>query len=302
MSIKNRRMLELLEESLRKATPFLADSVSNLSNRFGKKWEDELETCLEVMWSDDHEGIAKAAEAYARFSLEAARQQAIFERKGKYQNGSFSQANTKVYQNKSYMEDQYLPGLLLSNYLWPHHYLIMSFFKEKFLPLIANSGLTRFVEVGVGTGIFSRMVLTTCRSAEGTAIDLSPYSLAFAERHMLAYGVENRCKLLQSDILSDETSVSEKPFVICVEVMEHLEDPTKLLLAIKKLIGPDGRGFITAALNAANLDHIYLYRDIGQIVAQLKDAGLSIYEQYSIDAYPPKGNHPSPCLAAFIIG
>ena len=295
-------MLNLLAECLGAATPFFADAVPRLAERFGSLWNERFEDCLAAIWSEDPEGLERAAKAYARFSLESVSQQAAYERDGKYQIGSFEQANAEVYQNKSYMETQYLPGLLLSNYLWPHHYSVMSFFVEQFLPLIGKADRQEFADAGVGTGLFSRLVLTAFSQAEGTAIDLSPHSLAFTARHLSSYGVERRCRLVEGDITSGDVFPGKSPFLICVEVLEHIEDPLKLLETLRKMLAPKGLGFVTAAINAANLDHIYLYRNTAQVTDQLVTAGFKIFKQFNIDAYPSRGNHPPPSLAAFIVG
>ena len=60
-------------------------------------------------------------------------------------------------------------------------------------------------------------------------------------------------------------------------------------------------GFITAAVNAANEDHIYLYRSGNEVKNQIEKCGFKIIaKQYDL-AYEPKDNEPVPENAAFLV-
>ena len=104
-------------------------------------------------------------------------------------------------QNDEYMISCYLPGLLLSHYLWPHHYRQMRFFEESFVGEMFRRDADQFYDVGVGTGMYSRRALTGVPGAIGIGIDISPSSKAFAERHTSAFGVGDRYSVELRDIV-----------------------------------------------------------------------------------------------------
>jgi len=91
-------------------------------------------------------------------------------------------------------------------------------------------------------------------------------------------------------------------WLICIEVLEHLEDPVAWLRRLRESVVPGGRAFITAALNAAQLDHIYLYENSEQVIAHLRAAGFALEQGFVATAYkPPTPDTPVPAVAAFIV-
>jgi len=86
-------------------------------------------------------------------------------------------------------------------------------------------------------------------------------------------------------------------------VLEHLEDPLTFLKALRRILTPGGQAFITAALNAPNADHIYLYRSPLEVADQLVAAGFYVQQYQSAFAYAPRKNSKYiPEIAAFIVG
>jgi len=122
----------------------------------------------------------------------------------------------------------------------------------------------------------------------------------FTRAHLDAFGVLDRYD-------TDLRNVIEQPpegrvsHVICVEVLEHLEDPVALLGSLKNMTAPGGRLFITAALNAANADHIYLYRNAEEVLSHAEEAGLHVEQYHFGNAYPaPKYGVPVPGVMAMV--
>jgi hypothetical protein len=74
------------------------------------------------------------------------------------------------------------------------------------------------------------------------------------------------------------------------------------LAALRGVLRPGGTGFITAALNAPNADHIYLYRTAEEVKTQLLGAGFAVQQYFCALAGAPK--HPETPVAevaAFIV-
>lgn len=58
------------------------------------------------------------------------------------------------------------------------------------------------------------------------------------------------------------------------------------------MLRPGGKAFITAALNAPNADHIYLYRTSEEVKVQLADTGFAIEQYFGGLAAKPKNKGP----------
>jgi hypothetical protein len=59
---------------------------------------------------------------------------------------------------------------------------------------------------------------------------------------------------------------------------------------------PGGHAYITAAINAGHVDHIYLYRSVEQVLEHIRAAGFEIVASTSELAYGGKPLEITPCL------
>jgi 2-polyprenyl-3-methyl-5-hydroxy-6-metoxy-1,4-benzoquinol methylase len=287
------RLAAAIEEHAR----FSRGAVERGIELFGAWWMSEVDDLLSRLYPDA-DSLVAAVRGYAAFAMDGMRRQMRFERELVYPQRTYDEARAEVYDNLAYMHREYLPGLLLSHLLWPHHVRMLRFFRSAF---VGADGLSRhqFVEVGVGTGIYSRMTLQDT-AWTGTGLDISPASLEYAERHIRAFDVSDRYRTAAADVITTDLGVFDR--VICVEVLEHLDDPSAMLGALRRTLRPGGRGFITAAVNAANADHIHLYRHPIEVEGQLRDAGFHVEEAFSASAYPPpRPGVPVPVAAAFVV-
>jgi hypothetical protein len=67
-------------------------------------------------------------------------------------------------------------------------------------------------------------------------------------------------------------------------------------------MAPGAKAFITAALNAAHADHIYLYRTPEAVLAHLVEAGFTLEQSFVGAAYKPSApGVPVPLAAAFVV-
>lgn len=266
---------------------------------FGAPWLQAFEQLLAGFFADDAT-LAAAARGYSQFALDAMRRQKAFEASGAYPHKSHAQAAAEVYFNARHMADDYLPGLLLSHYLWPHHYRQLQFFETAFIAPMRLANDQRFAEVGVGTGLYSQQLLAALPGALGAGYDISPSACEFAAMHLLRFGLQQRYTLHQQDIL--QTPMPAVPWLVCVEVLEHLDDPVVFLRALRAALPSGGRAFITAALNAAHADHIHLYRHSEEVWQDLQAAGFVLEQSCTSAAYaPPRPGVPVPLAAAFVV-
>lgn len=292
--------VSLIDVTLRANHRFASGSVNRCIELFGEAWMSELEQVIAPLFPDT-EALISAVKGYAVFSMQSMRLQAIFERELKYKIKTHNQAASEVYFNEKHMMQEYLPGLLLSHFLWPHHYRQLRFFDCAFVQSMLVANATSFVEVGVGTGLYSSLLLRRLPNVTGLGLDISPSSKIFAEAQMKALNVANRYHVELRDVTVSPME-SKTNWLICVEVLEHLDDPVTFLKRLRLNMVPNARAFITAAVNAAHSDHIYLYRNANEVLVQLVEAGFTLEQSFVGSAYKPiSPNVPVPEAAAFIV-
>jgi 2-polyprenyl-3-methyl-5-hydroxy-6-metoxy-1,4-benzoquinol methylase len=291
--------LSELRDILRRDYPLFGDAVDRTAAAFGRSWIEDFEETLGRVCPSS-ELLAHAAKGYALFAIDHLRRQRQFERDRRYAVKSYDEAAAQVYLDEAYMRMRYLPGMLIAHFVWLHEYHHMRFFDSAFVSQLQLRADPVFAEVGVGSGVYSRRVLQQVPSARGTGYDISPSSKAFAEDHMRAFGLEDRYEGVLADAMADPMQPVE--WLICIEVLEHLEDPTAWLRRLRETVIPGGRAFITAALNAAQLDHIYLYESSEDVIQHLEAAGFAVEQGFLATAYsPPTPGIPVPAVAAFIV-
>jgi SAM-dependent methyltransferase len=288
-----------LREVFRSHYGFLKDAVDRIGSTFGPVWAADFDETLRTLFPSG-DALELAARGYAKFVMNLLRAQRRFEKELAYPAKTYEEAAQEVYFDTEYMTSEYLPGLLLSHFLWPHHYHQLRFFENAFVSQMQLDDRPDFVEVGVGTGLFSRRTLQRVPEATGLAFDISPAAQAFAETHLRSFGFGDRWDVRLQDVTEgfDRTW----PWLLCIEVLEHLEDPVAFLRALRAMLADGGRAFITAALDAAHVDHIYLYRTAQEVIVQLEEAGFALEQAFVGTAYKPAApGLPVPTVAAFIV-
>jgi len=300
MNIHNHPNVALFLASLSRQFPYFAGVIAKQYDAFGDAWLDGFEAELATFFAQDQQRIDLAVRGYGKFALDSMKLQVKFQKTKQYDNKSYAEAASEVYQNREYMFGLYLPGILLSHYLWRHHYQQHVFFEEKFLPLVGGEGFREFYDVGVGTGFYSKEMLTRSRMT-GQGFDLSPHSLEHATLLLAAHGLTDRYRGNLRDIIANPVSPPADSLVN-IEVLEHLEDPLRFIEALARMLRVGGYGLISAAINAPNADHIYLYRSADEVRAQLIEGGFVVIDQ-SVDlAYDPRSpDDLVPVNAAFIV-
>ena len=291
--------VERFECLMAKIAPFMSNTVAKMRGVFGESWEARFEETLSKMFADE-KTMENAIKGYVRFALEATKLQKRFEKDGEYIPKTYDDVAQDVYHNEEYMRNLYLPGILLSHYLWPHHYQQLMYFHEVFVPRMLASDDRSFVDVGVGTGFYSRQLLCAADDAKGKAYDISQHAWNYATMQMKAFNLLDRWQCELRNVLSAEIR-QDWPFLLSVEVLEHLEDPVAFLKRLRAMLRKGGSGFITAAITAPNADHIYLYNEPRDIIAQLEEADFGLIDFHEEKGYEPIAGEPVPRIAAFVV-
>ena len=264
-------------EQLSEKSRMFGGVVTQAYETFGDPWADEFAEALRRMFGEvGGTGWYEAIKGYGLFSMDALRYQAFFEKNGHYQASNYSEVKSERWDNSEFMLTNYMPGMFISYFLWPHHYRLICHYRSAVLSELAKheSDYNSFCEVGVGTGIYSRETLEHLPNIAGRGYDISEHSLSFCRRGMQAFGLEHRFSLEQRNILSDTPEATD--FLICQEVLEHLDDPASFCKGLFAMVRPGGAAYITAAVTAGHSDHIYLYENPNEARVQIEDAGFEV--------------------------
>jgi SAM-dependent methyltransferase len=274
-------------------------TFAEVHGEFGPAWAADFDLHLRSVLGLDPDAHRDAARGYAKFSIDCMRLQVLFNRKRRYEEKTYQEANDQVYQNADYMLRLYLPGILVSQFLWRHHYRQLLYYRREFLPRLDQLEDKRFYEVGTGTGFFTTQIFRHDQRFRGTGIDISPHSTRFTADQVKGFGFSHL--LTQTDRNIIGADFEPLPCIQTIEVLEHLSEPVLFLTHLRRLLRPGGVGFIAAALTAPQSDHIYLYWTPEEVIAHLEEAGFRVLDFNFEPAYQGKPNEIVPKVAAFIV-
>ena len=140
---------------------------------------------------------------------------------------------------------------------------------------ITNLQGKRILDVGCGGGILAESLSKA--GATVTGIDLSSKALKVAELHQLESGTSVRYLTISAEDLAKEESQSYD-VVTCMEMLEHVPDPSSVVQACAKLCKPGWHIFFST-LNRNPKS--YLFAIIGaEYILQLLPKGTHQYEKF----------------------
>jgi len=100
----------------------------------------------------------------------------------------------------------------------------------------------RVLDVGCGGGILAEAIAKKGANVKG--IDLSVKALKVAELHSLESGVQVSYELIAAEALAAREA-GQYDVVTCMEMLEHVPDPSAIVQACAKLVKPGGRLFFS---------------------------------------------------------
>ncbi len=133
----------------------------------------------------------------------------------------------------------------------------------------------RVLDVGCGGGILSEALAS--KGARVTGVDIAPKVLQIARMHLLESGLEVDYQL--STVESLAASQPDRFDVItCMELLEHVPDPTSTISAMAALLKPGGHLFLST-LNRTPM--AWLFGIVGaEYVARILPRGTHRYDRF----------------------
>ena len=161
------------------------------------------------------------------------------------------------------------------------------------------------LDVGCGAGLLSEALAK--EGAKVVAMDLAPELIKVAKLHRLESGISVDYRLQSVESLAAEAPASFDA-ITCMEMLEHVPDPSAIIAACATLLKPGGRLFLSTlnrtpaafALAIVGAEYVarllptgtHHYQDFikpAELAAWLRDAGLQL-EDVSGLAYEPWRN------------
>lgn len=262
--------------------------------REARKLDPERFDRLEAMFMGWARGVlgeeadATVARSFVEFTTSVNMAQARYEVEGHYATGDFHQ---ELYQEAERMES-YLWGVYATQFLWAHHLELAMFFEERFLKRVDPR--SRIVELAFGHGGWGCWALNRLPEATLAGFDISPSSTEMATRLAAASGAAMRARYETADALAEPREPGAFDCAINGFVIEHLEEPDRLIQALAGYLKPGGFVFLTGALTAAQEDHVYEFRRESELVLICEKHGFRVLETMS--ANPPRVRPGTRCL------
>ena len=230
--------------------------------------------------------LTETVHGYVMLSVEFLKLQRQLEQSGRYLLGSEREALQAAYDNERVFGGYYLPGLLLSEALWPNHFVLGQAFLRSFVPRIVDGA--EVLEIGVGTGYHLDLLLSRRPNVRYTGFDISGYAIDFCRHYAFGTsGEDARARFIQGNVSAGLPLPSESvDAVVMGEILEHIDDPASVLRDVRRVLRPGGGMFVTTVAFAANIDHIYMFEKISDIRGILTENGWRIEEDWPLPVYP----------------
>ena len=144
-----------------------------------------------------------------------------------------------------------------------------------FLTSITSLSGKRVLDIGCGGGILAEAMAR--QGADVVAIDMAEASLSVARLHQLESKLDIDYRRIPAEELAEQEPASFD-VVTCLEMLEHVPDPSAIVAACQKLVKPDGEVlFSTINRNPKS----YLFAIIGaEYILNLLPRGTHEYAKF----------------------
>jgi 2-polyprenyl-6-hydroxyphenyl methylase / 3-demethylubiquinone-9 3-methyltransferase len=133
----------------------------------------------------------------------------------------------------------------------------------------------KVLDVGCGGGLLAEAMAR--KGARVTGLDLADDLLQVAKLHALEAGVEVNYELESAEVHA-AAHPGEYDVVTCMEMLEHVPDPTSIVAALSHLVKPDGHVFVSTLNRTMKA---YALAILGaEYVLRLLPTGTHTYEKF----------------------
>lgn len=134
---------------------------------------------------------------------------------------------------------------------------------------------TRALDIGCGGGILAESLAVS--GAEVTGIDMAEGPLAVARLHQIESGTEVTYRQATAEELAAEQP-GQYDVVACLEMLEHVPDPSAVIASIAELVRPGGHVFFSTINRNPKS---FLFAIVGaEYVLKLLPAGTHEYQKF----------------------
>jgi len=262
IAIKNAYQFKYLENSLAGITPEEVLKFENLLNFYIQRENNTLEGIVDM---------------YLDMIFMMVEEQKYFIEYGKYRYSTFSEVEN-YYRNSNYMS-YYTIGLGLSVYLWRMHRSYSRLFDKALLLNNTTNRMGRYLEIGAGHGVYFSAAMQKSKYQKYTAVDISETSVKLTQdyvRYSIPHCDKNYEVIHENIFIYQPSELFD--MVVMGEVLEHVENPNVFLRKIYELASDNAIVFITTAINAPQIDHIYQFGRMEEVTDLIKREQFEIID------------------------
>ena len=246
-------------------------NISFLKSRYPEELE-ELTGMVRNYFINLNLGSERIAGDYLKMINDMRTEGLFFYRNGKYRCANAQIAYEYVYSRPEVMS-YYMNALLVSQIMWKHHFNMFMYLQSHLKTLLKNHSNISILDVGPGHGFFSYIIKKEFPDYEKIDIaDISETSLEMTKKILGADGTKINYYL--TDIF-EYPDTNKYDLIVLGEVLEHLDEPEKILVKLSKLLKPGGLLWLTTPTNSPALDHVYLFKTKEDVLKLVADSGLT---------------------------
>lgn len=275
---------KLLIQRISEGNPLQAQYIDRVNKKGTVKTDESMLSYLVEFWESLGMDLQTMADAYLEFIFQAMVEQVYFKKHHQYKNREYSDICQDNYGNSDYMEN-YLVALEISDCLWENHLLVRNWYIQR-LEEIGNC--KKFVEIGCGGGLNLIPIFKQFRETHCVAVDLSEKSTEVC-RKFLNWAYEKGLifstdfEVICQNVF--EWNCEDAPDVLIMfEVLEHVPNPRELLHRIFEIMDEHTVFFLSTVINSPMPDHVYLFRNQGEVKDMVETTGFDIVDCYCAPA------------------
>lgn len=261
----NNHTLQQFYDVVKSKNPLHAKVLDNSIHNITAEESVKFEKLVQFYMCRENFSLEEIVNKYLEWNVYLVDEQRYFFENEKYRCSTFAEVSN-LYGTQNFM-NCYMIGLGLSTYLWHVHREGMRYF-HKYLnsnDLIKKGG--KFLEIACGHGEYFVTAMRKTNFDTYTAIDISESCIEMTKdyiRYTLCTTTK-KYEVIHKDVF-DFVSNERFDALVMGEVLEHVENPSAFLQKIYQLAADDALIFISTAINAPQPDHIYLFRNLKEIL------------------------------------